>query len=103
MEGKPAEQWQLLEAHLLGVAELARSFALSYEAQDWAYCAGLWHDIGKYQPKFQNRLWGSGMSVEHSGAGAALAQIRDRNNGLVLAFVIAGHHAGLANLIQREP
>lgn len=103
IEGEPPEKWQLLETHLLKVAKRASSFAASYEAQDWAYCAGLWHDVGKYQQEFQQRLRGSGVSVEHSGAGAALAQLRDRTNGLVLAFIIAGHHAGLANLIQSEP
>jgi CRISPR-associated endonuclease/helicase Cas3 len=102
LEGQPPKRWQLLDAHLREVAELAASFASSYEAKEWAYCAGLWHDVGKYQKEFQERLRGSGLSVEHSGAGAALAQLRIGANGLILAFAIAGHHAGLANLIQAD-
>lgn len=102
IEGEPPERWQLLETHLRNVAELAAYFAAPYEAKDWAYCAGLWHNVGKYRQEFQQRLRGSGVSVEHSGAGAALAQLRDGVNGFVLAFIIAGHHAGLANLIQSE-
>ncbi len=81
---------------------MAAEFASAYDAADWAYCAGLWHDIGKYQTEFQERLRGSNVSVEHSGAGAALAHLRDKANGLILAFAIAGHHAGLANPIESD-
>ena len=101
--GQPPEKWQFLEVHLREVAKLAAEFASVYEAADWAYCAGLWHDVGKYQREFQERLRGSGLSVEHSGAGAALAHMRDKSNGLALAFAIAGHHAGLANPIESGP
>ena len=101
--GQPPEKWQFLEVHLREVAKLAAEFASAYDSADWAYCAGLWHDVGKYQREFQERLRGSGLSVEHSGAGAALAHIRDKSNGLALAFAIAGHHAGLANPIESGP
>ncbi len=101
--GQPSEKWQFLEVHLREVAKLAAEFASTYGAADWAYCAGLWHDVGKYQREFQDRLRGSGLSVEHSGAGAALAHMRDESNGLALAFAIAGHHAGLANPIESGP
>lgn len=100
--GQPPEKWQFLEVHLREVAELAAEFASAYDAAEWAYCAGLWHDVGKYQREFQERLRGSGLSVEHSGAGAALAHMRDKLNGLILAFAIAGHHAGLANPIEND-
>jgi CRISPR-associated endonuclease/helicase Cas3 len=100
--GQPPEKWQFLDVHLREVAELAAEFASAYEAADWAYCAGLWHDVGKYQREFQERLRGSGLSVEHSGVGAALAHMRDKANGLILAFAIAGHHAGLANPVESD-
>jgi CRISPR-associated endonuclease/helicase Cas3 len=103
LEGELPEKWQPLDVHLREVAELARAFAEPYDAGDWAYCAGLWHDLGKYQREFQDRLRGNAVSVEHSGAGAALADLRDRRNGRILAFAIAGHHSGLANLICGEP
>jgi CRISPR-associated endonuclease/helicase Cas3 len=73
LEGEPPTKWQGLEEHLLGVARLAASFARAFGSESWGYCAGLWHDLGKYQTEFQGRLLGARASVEHSGAGAALS------------------------------
>lgn len=96
-----------LEEHLLGVAGLASGFAKVFNAQEMAYLAGLWHDLGKYSHAFQARLAkaaelgpdaareGHGKKVDHSSAGAIWAWERLRNPGLPLAFAIAGHHAGL--------
>jgi len=47
-EGRPQEEWQLLEDHLRNVADMARAFAELFDAGEWGYLAGLWHDIGKY-------------------------------------------------------
>lgn len=94
--------WELLADHLDQVAEIAADFAAAFDAREWGRLAGLWHDLGKYQAKFQERLRGSGESVEHAGAGAALAYSKDKVRGLALAFAIAGHHAGLANLVDEE-
>jgi CRISPR-associated endonuclease/helicase Cas3 len=47
LDGKPPEDWQSLEEHLKNVAEMARTFAEAFGAGDWAYLAGLWHDLGK--------------------------------------------------------
>ncbi len=102
LAGRPDSEWEELEAHLLKVSRLAEDFAAAFEAAEWGRLAGLWHDLGKYLPEFQRRLRGSGESVEHSGAGAALAYAKDRIAGLPLAFAIAGHHAGLANLTASE-
>jgi len=55
-EGKPPSEWQLIEEHLKNVAEMAREFADSFGAGDWGYLAGLWHDLGKYQLKFQDKI-----------------------------------------------
>src|SRR6185295_13689636 len=44
------------------------------------------------------RLRGSRESVEHAGLGAVLAHSKSRDRGLPLAFAIAGHHSGLADL-----
>jgi len=43
-EGKPPEDWHRLEDHLNRVAEMARKFADDFNAGDWAYRMGLWHD-----------------------------------------------------------
>jgi CRISPR-associated endonuclease/helicase Cas3 len=103
LEGEPPTKWQVLEEHLFGVARLAAQFAESFDSESWGYCAGLWHDLGKYQAEFQQRLLGCKVSVEHSGAGAALAFKKSKESGMPLAFVIAGHHAGLANYVSSDP
>jgi CRISPR-associated endonuclease/helicase Cas3 len=103
LANRPEADWEPLSDHLRKVAELAAGFAAVFDSGEWGRLAGLWHDLGKYQAKFQERLRGSGESVEHAGAGAALAISKDPVRGLALAFAIAGHHAGLANLTTEEP
>jgi CRISPR-associated endonuclease/helicase Cas3 len=99
---RPESEWEDLAEHLHKVADLASGFAGAFGAAEWGRLAGLWHDLGKYRPEFQARLRGSREAVEHAGAGAALASSRDKLRGLPLAFAIAGHHAGLANLTASE-
>src|SRR4051794_11355014 len=98
LAGHSESEWEELEAHLRAVAFRAEEFAAAFEAGEWGRLAGLWHDLGKARPEFQARLRGSGESVEHAGVGAALASSRNKVTGLPLAFAIAGHHAGLADL-----
>ena len=93
----PREAWQTLAAHLQGVATRAQGFAAAFGAQRWGYLAGLWHDVGKYTPAFQRRLAGGAERVDHSTAGARLAVNRAPQAGKILAYAIAGHHAGLAD------
>lgn len=45
-----------LEEHLREVAKLANRFAEPFDSGDWAYLAGLWHDLGKYRPRFQHYI-----------------------------------------------
>lgn len=103
-----------LEDHLRDVASLAASFAREFENEDWAYLAGLWHDLGKYQLAFQRRiktksgydaeahLEGSVGKVEHSASGAIYAVNQLGPRGRALAYCIAGHHAGLADWYPAE-
>jgi len=91
LEDEPPSNWQRLEKHLLRVAKLAARFAEAFDSESWGFCAGLWHDLGKYQAEFQQKLLGSKVSVEHSGTGAALAFKKSKEFGVPLAFVIAGH------------
>lgn len=93
------ENWQSLTNHLLGVADLAEAFGARFGIEKAARLAGLLHDLGKYTPEFQARLTGSILRVDHSTAGAwqvlQLARGRDQMVGELIAFAIAGHHAGL--------
>jgi HD superfamily phosphohydrolase YqeK len=47
LEGRPPSDWQSLKEHLKNVAEMVRSFADAFNAEEWGYLAGLWHDVGR--------------------------------------------------------
>lgn len=89
--------WQTLEGHLRSVGDLAAVKASRFNADQWGRAAGLLHDIGKYTLPFQRRLEGSPERVDHSTAGARIAIETYPQVGHLLAYLIAGHHAGLAN------
>jgi CRISPR-associated endonuclease/helicase Cas3 len=103
-QGEPHD----LKAHLHGVATRAVQNATPFGGDVWAELAALWHDIGKYQPAWQGYLRRvSGYDAEnahiegmaghpnHSTAGAMLSCEKHGIPGRVLAYLIAGHHAGL--------
>ena len=102
--------------HLVAVAAAARGFAEPLNSPQWAHVAGLWHDLGKYRPGFQRYIravndahiegkLSRSSDKTHSAAGAlhALRMAEARWGvqwgvlGRVLAYVIAGHHAGLGD------
>lgn len=96
-----------LEEHLIKTAKLAQQFADPIGAE-WGELAGRWHDLGKFRQRFQDYIrLASGFEREnahienagrapHSTAGAIHA-VRNMPPGFghVLAYIIAGHHAGL--------
>lgn len=98
-----------LSAHLLGTTNHAIQFATAFNASNWAELAARWHDLGKYRQAFQHYIRGvSGFEAHlidsypnkpnHSSAGALYAtKTIPGPPGMALAFLIAGHHAGLAN------
>jgi len=93
----PYEHWQTLQSHSVNVGEMAAEFARVFGAQEIACQTGQLHDLGKYSEPFNHRLHG-GPSVDHATAGAKIAVERWGNAiGKLMAFCIAGHHAGLAN------
>lgn len=98
-----------LMEHLLGVASMAAEFATQFHGAEWAHLAGLWHDLGKFRLRFQRyirlasgfeadaHIKGEAGKAPHSTAGALLACDRFGVKGRVLAYLIAGHHAGLSD------
>lgn len=89
--------WQPLAEHLRAVACLAGEKAAPFGGSDLAALAGLLHDLGKYTEEFQRRIAGDAIRVDHATRGAILALERYGSLGQLLAYGIAGHHAGLAN------
>jgi CRISPR-associated endonuclease/helicase Cas3 len=95
-----------LAEHVEAVARLAGKMAAQFDAEKWGQLAGRWHDLGKYSNAFQRYIRSaSGFEahlvdavsgkVNHSSAGALHAKALFGNLGLPLAYLIAGHHAGL--------
>lgn len=89
--------WQPLAEHLLQVGQQAGQSATIFGAEALAEVAGRLHDLGKYTTEFQKRLTNEGPRVDHSAWGAIEALRRYKGLGQLLAYGIAGHHAGLAN------
>ncbi len=91
--------WQTLPDHALAAARKAADFARPFGLESAAYVAGLFHDLGKYDPDFQRRLEGANLRVDHSTAGAAmlrsLATGADADVAELVMYVVLGHHAGL--------
>jgi CRISPR-associated endonuclease/helicase Cas3 len=102
-------EWHGLSEHLCAVARLAEFFAQKWRAGDWGYNLGLLHDRGKYSRSFQNYLLRSTASdyhtaeineqIDHSSSGAQHAVAMFPVLGHLLAYVAAGHHAGLMDAI----
>lgn len=104
-----------LEEHLREVGRLAGAFAWSFGQREWGYLAGLWHDLGKYTSAFQSYLAresgyekqeahieGGKGRVNHSSARALHAREQLGARGTLLAYLIAGHHAGLPDWYSQE-
>lgn len=107
----PDGSWetQSLKEHLAGVAEIAGEFASHFGNKDWGEIMGYWHDLGKFLPAWQVYLLrnsgvdpeahieGSNKRPNHSSAGAVLAfdKLKYLPISRLVAYGIAGHHAGL--------
>jgi len=105
-----------LTAHLDKVAALAATHSSEWGDTIWAGLAGAWHDLGKARAGFQKHISLDpdahiegrvpGTEKTHSAAGALHAstefgRLLDARSAdalaRVLQYLIAGHHAGLAN------
>ena len=106
--GNWREPHDLLE-HLNGVAKRAATNAAGFGGSEWAHVAAMLHDLGKYQPDWQQyirkasgyepeaHIENKGDHPNHSTAGALWACDKYGTAGRVLAYLIAGHHAGLSD------
>ena len=92
---------QDLEEHLRNVAGATERYCAPFGGATIGRITGLLHDIGKYDPAFQQYLLNAeqnparGMrGPDHKGAGTVLAHTLEAKG--LLAFLINGHHGGLA-------
>lgn len=112
LAGRPRAAWELLSRHLDEVAARAARFAGAFGAAEWGALAGAWHDLGKLSDEFQRYIGFPSDAVDageedavpgrvdHSTFGAqySLRTLgREKHAAWILAYCIAGHHAGLAD------
>ncbi|MFI3244213.1 MAG: CRISPR-associated helicase Cas3' [Akkermansia sp.] len=119
LESCPPEEWEPLytqgevRGHAEKVAELCREFCHGLAgdaktAEQWAslgYVLGLYHDMGKATPEFQQYLRDSAagrpsQSVDHKSAAAKWVLGQHPAMGILLSYVFHGHHSGLPNMID---
>jgi len=104
---RPEREWEPLARHLSEVGELAGEFARCFGLEAHGHTAGIWHDLGKYSAEFQRMIRAASDAsletlpgrVDHSTWGAQHADRRLGASGRLLAYCIAGHHAGLPDAV----
>jgi CRISPR-associated endonuclease/helicase Cas3 len=99
-----ASDWQPLQDHLRQTALRAEVFGRKFGAAKAAALAGWLHDLGKYSGVYQAYIAGRGPGgIDHSTAGAQEVRklsLKGSDNCVaeLIAYVIAGHHAGLPDM-----
>ena len=86
---------QSVREHSENVAALCEQFSIS-ELKRLCFVIGLAHDIGKFCSDFQRKINGENIRVDHSTAGAVVAeQSYGSAVSMIAGLCIAGHHAGI--------
>lgn len=102
--GSPMSDWQTLQDHSKAVADMAAAFAGSFACGAYGRLIGELHDVGKARSAFQSYLKRcNGIedseadfgNHSHSSVGACWMAKNCGAVGKVLAYSVAGHHAGL--------
>lgn len=104
-----------LTEHLVETARLAEAFTAEFQSGAWGKAAGLAHDAGKGRLLWQRylelksgydeeaHLEGKSGKIPHAIHGAELVeQLYGKGVGRILAYCIAGHHAGLPDWSSAE-
>jgi CRISPR-associated endonuclease/helicase Cas3 len=120
---KIESKWELhsLEDHLRAVAKFSEKFTNKFGFSDLGYIIGLWHDLGKYKPEFQERIGiksgydeeahlegKKAKSVKHAITGGLYAisyfeksmGSQGKELGTLLAIPIVSHHSGLRDWVD---
>lgn len=90
-----------LREHLTSVARLAGKFAGKFGATELGHWAGIWHDLGKCHPEFQQYLLDAEAGSRRPGPDHKAAGVRMAAQYCeALAAPLQGHHGGMRDLAE---
>ncbi len=102
--------WHNLKEHLEAVAALAGRFADKFGAKPLGEYLGLWHDLGKVNPQFQQYLQAC-HQAQQQGTKPPASPVPHAIHGALyaakmgfppLAFPLIGHHAGMPDKVNLQ-